>query len=163
MSYHSNSLVQDVQDKLDDAERAVTEVKEGYVCDLEPNLDTILEHISNAEDELRYVNDELEEKSDYLDEIEGRYGSVDPDDWSIISEDDFEDRVSELHKELNDKLTEACTQVTHLQYFHENQKLIISALLAQFRLVHGATSEAELVALMQEATANVKPLVTDQS
>ena len=163
MSYHNNILVQDVQDKLNDAERAVAEVKEGYVCDLEPNLDTILEHISNAEDELRYVNDELEEKTDYLDEIESRYGSVDPDDWAIISEDDFEDRVSELHKELNDKLTEACTQVTTLEYYHENQRLIISALLARFREVQGATCEDALTKLMVAATVNVKPLLTDQS
>jgi hypothetical protein len=140
-----HSLVQDVQTCLDDAERAVEAVKEGYVCDLESNLDTILEHISSAEGELRYVNDELEEKQDIYDEIESRFSSPDPDDWEFSNESEMDEL-----RELRDKveLLEADTELENLRTCHENQREVIMALLTRLSEINAAVSRDEINKLL---------------
>jgi DNA repair ATPase RecN len=153
----THSLIQDVQSNLDSAERAVNDVKEGYVCDLESNLETVLERISDAESELRYCNDELEEQQDALDEIESRFGSHDPDDWDVLHVDDGDELRAALRKaeERGDLLAlenkGMAGQFNVLQDAHEQQRHIIGALLTHFRELNESTSEQTLIRIMQGA------------
>ena len=158
----SHTLVQDVESRISDAEAAVRTLQEGYVCDLDSNIEEINEALSGIESELVYVNDELEDKTDSLDEIEMRFGSVDPDDWDTIDADEAEALKADFErvtKALTQRLTQSETELRNLKGFHDAQKLIITALLARFRnlrdhagRVSELITEDALIELMQDAT-----------
>ena len=146
----SHTLVQDVESKISDAEAAVRTLKEGYVCDLDSNIEEINEALSGIESELVYVNDELEEKTDYLDEIEMRFGSVDPDDWDLVDTDEAEALKADFER-VTKALTQSETELRNLKGFHANQSAIITALLTHFRQLRLDVSEDTLIRIMQEA------------
>ena len=137
-----NPMVDDVQSKIDEAERAVNAIKDGYVCDLASNIEQALKYISKAEYELSYVDDEFADAQELLEEIENRYGSTDPDDWNIPDEDE----VNELRE-----LRGLAKQHKVLEAAHDVQRRIISGLLTHVRELNGATSEDTITCIMDQA------------
>ena len=140
-----NEMVDDVQSKIEAAERAVNEIKEGYVCNLASNIESALRSISEAESELIYVDDEFGDVQDQLEEIENRYGSTDPDDWDIPDEDE----LNELRE-----LRGLAKQHKVLEASRDVQRKIISGLLTHVRELHGATSEDAISRIMAKAGRN---------
>lgn len=138
-----NQNVKDVRDALDTADRSINEIKEGYVCELGDNIESALNAVSEAEDQLRYLDEDLNELEEYR-EI-----------GDVYELQELESERDDLREDL-EKATAKGPEFTALEKQHENlkkqhevQRQIIHALLERIREVSALTTQESILDVMQ--------------
>jgi hypothetical protein len=145
-----NQNLKDVCDALTEADRAILNIKEGYVCELDENIDRAVNAVSEADDQLRYLDEDLNELEEYRD-----IGDVYELQELEAERDDLKEDLEKATAKGPEYIALA-RQHKVLESSHAIQREIISALMARYREVHVMTNEESLGNLMAYAAKMVE-------
>jgi chromosome segregation ATPase len=143
----------DVVYAMGNLEASIDELLSTEVNCLIDKIDDVQSQLGKAERELGYLEDDFEELERFRE-----LGDV--DDLEDLSEKvaDLEEDLETAKKAVVDRHT-LSLHVEHenLKKHHENQRRTIMALLGRLRYARETLSEAEIVKLMSEASAEPQP------
>lgn len=170
MTYWQNSNVQDVADAIRDAEDKAESLKGTPVEDVVDQIDAVLAALTSIEDELRYVDSDIEDLEGFREFSELASGEGIDDEYdlrALIEErDDLADRVKELEATVTspEEIEKLQAQVTNLTHWHDNQALVIRALLDRLGEIGALTDSNAIGDLIFNSTRQTGiVLITDES
>lgn len=168
MTYWNNSNVQDVADAIRDAEEKAGELKQCPLEDVLDQVDAVLAAVSNIEDELRYVDSDIEDLEGFREfsELASAEGIEDEYDLREVIEerDELAEKVKELEASTADaaEIEKLQAENEHLQHWHDNQGMVIRALLDRLSQINGLVDSNSIGDLIFNATRQTGiVLITD--
>lgn len=170
MTYFTNSNVQDVADAITEAEDKLRALRETPLEDALDQVEGIAEAIHEIEVQLKYVDSDIEDyeaAQEFLEEAGGEGINDAYDLRELIEEkDELFERVKELEATVTDKaeVEQLQTQVTNLTHWHDNQGMVIRALLERLSQVDALVNSDTIGTLIFESTQQKgMVLITDEN